>query len=289
MNNNCAPGKDMKEGSCYTLTDLLLITKSYNSIYKKDKILIKKDKKYLLKNLLSKMNNKYNCKNSQSCWINTNVVKKLNNREIEKNTFKPKGPKKQYEWLSTSDINNVMSQYEKKYNNFKFFGAVPYDFEELPGLDIYNLNFNDLANKKINKFGTVINLDEHTSNGSHWVSLYTDLNKNQIYFFDSFGNKPGSRIRKFTTKILTHMYNKKYNKNLNTKQFLELTDKNNKQFEYFDVRYNKKQHQFKNSECGVYSMNFLIRLLNGETFNNITENITADKEMNICRNVYFRK
>ena len=25
------------------------------------------------------------------------------------------------------------------------------------------------------------------------------------------------------------------------------------------------RHQFKNSECGVYSMNFIIRLLNGES------------------------
>ena len=56
----------------------------------------------------------------------------------------------------------------------------------------------------------------------------------------------------------------------------------------YDVRYNKKQHQFKNSECGVYSMNFIIRLLNGETFDNIIGNITKDEAMNECRQVYFR-
>ena len=26
----------------------------------------------------------------------------------------------------------------------------------------------------------------------------------------------------------------------------------------FDIRYNKIQHQFKNTECGVYSINFII-------------------------------
>jgi hypothetical protein len=85
------------------------------------------------------------------------------------------------------------------------------------------------------------------------------------------------------------MYNKKYNKKLNTDGFLKLDHTANNIFNSFDVRYNKKQHQFKNSECGVYSINFIIRLLKGETFNEITENITKDDEMNNCRNVYFRK
>ena len=56
----------------------------------------------------------------------------------------------------------------------------------------------------------------------------------------------------------------------------------------YDVRYNKIRHQFKNSECGVYSMNFIIRLLHGESFDNIVENVTKDKDMNTCRQVYFR-
>ena len=55
----------------------------------------------------------------------------------------------------------------------------------------------------------------------------------------------------------------------------------------FDVRYNKIQHQFKNSECGVYSMNFIIRLLNNESFDHIVNNITKDDKMNDCRNAYF--
>ena len=34
-------------------------------------------------------------------------------------------------------------------------------------------------------------------------------------------------------------------------------------------------------------MNFIIRLLNGESFDNITK-ISQDDEMNSCRNTYFR-
>ena len=33
------------------------------------------------------------------------------------------------EWLNTLDIEAVMKQYEKKYNNFIFIGPVPIDFD----------------------------------------------------------------------------------------------------------------------------------------------------------------
>ena len=56
----------------------------------------------------------------------------------------------------------------------------------------------------------------------------------------------------------------------------------------YDIQYNKKQHQFKNSECGVYSMNFIIRLLNGESFRSIEADIMKDDKMLQCRGVYFR-
>ena len=43
----------------------------------------------------------------------------------------------------------------------------------------------------------VINLDTHDKGGSHWVGLYTDLLKKQIYFFDSYGHKPEKEIKNF--------------------------------------------------------------------------------------------
>ena len=56
----------------------------------------------------------------------------------------------------------------------------------------------------------------------------------------------------------------------------------------FDIKYNTKQHQFRNSECGVYSINFIVRLVNGEPYTSIVENITKDEEMNKFRKEYFR-
>lgn len=283
MNNKCAPGKKYENGTCFTTENLINIAISLNKKNPKNQIKIIKDKKYLLKNITKNMKNMYNCRD-QICWLNTDIVKKLNDDEINFFTFRPDGPEKKTAWLSTSDINKVMYQYEKKYNNFKFFGAVPYDFGKLPFLDIYNINFNKLLEAKKNKIGLVINLDKHTEKGSHWVGLYSDLDKNQIYFFDSFAKPPGNEIKKLVTKILEFMYNKKFNKKLTSR----IIDTKHKSLGEFDVSYNKKRHQFKSSECGVYSMNFILRLLNDkETFRDISNNITKDDKMNSCRKTYF--
>jgi hypothetical protein len=279
--DKCAPSKKFKDGSCFTLDNLQEIAMQYNKIYD-DIIEIVDDKKALLRELNSKMKSRYNC-SEQTCWLESKVVKSLNNNDIKHYTFRPKGPKKQYEWLSTNDINSVMSQYMMKHKDFKYLGALPYDFEELEYTGIDNINLKELESKTP-KIGMVINLDEHDQPGSHWVALYTNLKNNKVYYFDSFGKKPGKRVTKFIRKILTHMYNKKYNTNFNVDQFM---NKYHKSDEY-DVRYNKKQHQFKNTECGVYSMNFIIRLLDNENFDMIVDNITKDDMMNACRKQYFR-
>lgn len=279
--NKCAPGKKYSNGSCFTIDSLIKIAKHYNKKHT-DKIDIIQDKKYLLKELTNRMKNKYNC-NDEVCWVDTKLVKSINDEDILYDTFRPNGPKKQYEWLSTTDIEKVMYQYESKYPEFKFLGALPYDFEELPYYGIQNIDFNTLQDSTF-KIGAVINLDEHNMPGSHWVALFTDLKKNIVYYFDSFGKKPGKRINIFVRKILNHMYNIKYHTNISMTEFMNKFHSSND----YDVRYNKIQHQFKNSECGVYSMNFIIRLLAGETFDDIVNNITDDITMNNCRKTYFR-
>ena len=113
------------------------------------------------------------------------------------------------------------------------------------------------------------------------------------------GKKPGPRIKRFNNKIINYLYKKKHNNNLHIGQLLNTIKKkkenstkyftllNNKLSE-FDIRYNNIQHQKGDSECGVYSMNFIIRLAKGESFDDIIKNITNDNEMNQCRKVYFR-
>ena len=72
--------------------------------------------------------------------------------------------------------------YVNKNKDFIFLGAVPIDFDSLDELGIKDLDLDDLVKKGKSKIGIVFNLDEHWKDGSHWVALYTDLKKNQIYF-----------------------------------------------------------------------------------------------------------
>ena len=289
MDEKCAPSKSYKDGSCFSLKSLKNIAESYNLKNPTKKINITDNKNKLVKELENRLKN--NC-DDQTCWLRMDFVEAMNDEEIEKNTFRPEGPNNSKEWLSTTDINNVLSQYPEKYKSFLFLGAVPADFQELEILGINNLDFNDLINNGKNEIGMVINLDESWKSGSHWVALYANLKKNQIYYFDSFGKKPYKRTRKFVNNILKFLYKNKYNKELKINKILKNlkggSHINIDDLKPFDIKYNTLQHQFSSTECGVYSMNFIIRLIRGETFDEITQNITKDPEMNECRDKYFR-
>lgn len=289
----CAPAKKYTDGSCFTVESLKQIADHYNKKYG-ESIRITDEKKELVKQIEDKLKDKCS---DQTCWLRQEFVRGIRDETL-KNTFRPKGPSDSKEWLSNIDIDRVMEQYQDKYMDFCYLGTVPYDFEELPVLGIDKLNFDKMISKGKNKIGMVINLDEHNKPGSHWVALYTDLKEKQIYFFDSFGKAPGKRIRKFATKIAKYLYEKEFGEDI-AKKFKYIVRAQGKKEKFggavrkklnqVDVRFNKIQHQFENTECGVYSMNFIIRLLKGaETFDDITKNITKDSRMNQCRNVYFR-
>ena len=297
----CAPSKLFSDGSCFTVDSLKKLATTYNKymgsesnklIKMPDTLIDSELKIYLVQELTKKISE---CGNDQLCWLDLNWVKQTKDDDILKNTFRPKGPQGRFKWLSTTNINEIMIQYEEKFKNFKFLGAVPCDFQDLEHYGIQNLDLDELNDKGINILGIVINLDEHYKRGSHWVSMYTDLSKNQVFYFDSYGLKPKKKIADFVKKIALWCYKRHklniqkdgVNDNLDTDTRFMGANKN-KYENILNIDYNKTRHQFKNSECGVYSVNFILRLLNGEIFENICKNITPDDKVNECRDVYFR-
>ena len=102
-------------------------------------------------------------------------------------------------WLNTLDIENILREYEKIYDDFKLIEVSPIDFDTIiNGFCISDslckLDIKDLYNKNIKKIGIVFNLDKHDQSGSHWVALYIDIEKFSIYFSDSTGHKPSEEI-----------------------------------------------------------------------------------------------
>lgn len=286
----CAPTKEYKDGSCFEYDSLVKIASSFNNKYRNNQIKISKDKNKLVKEIESKL--KREC-DDQTCWLKQNFTREILDESM-KNTFRPKGPTKKNAWLSTSDIDKVMEQYHEKYHNFMYLGTVPSDFERIPILNFRDMNFDSILKSGKSKLGMVINLDEHTEGGSHWVALYIDLKKNIVYFFDSFGKKPIRNIKKFINRVVKYMYKKIFGTNMPIKyldkalkKYERLSKPVQEALKKVDIRFNTIQHQKANTECGVYSINFILRILKGDSFDEIVNNPVSDNEMEECREKYF--
>lgn len=266
----CAPNLEFENGSCIPLNILIEMAEAYNEWKKDNKIIIynymdvvqSEYKKYLLYEFKKRFDNDH------KKWINEKFIELMSEESkdlLENKTFRPEGPQGKFEWLSTLDINKVLYQYEDKYPGFKFLGAVPIDFKKFQPFK--SLDFKEMEDENIKKFGIIFNLDPSWKSGSHWVSLYVNLENAQIYFADSYGTKPPKEVDEFIKEIINYFKNKSVSE--------------------IDNRYNKTQHQRKNSECGVYSINFILRLLKGKTFDHITKKRLPDDKVNKCRIIYF--
>lgn len=165
---------------------------------------------------------------------------------------KPKAPESWMvnpnEWLSSIDIENVEKQYMKLFNKYKFLGCIPIDFDlkSKAGKCLVNvlcsLKIKDLISQGFYQYGIVFNTDKHDGPGQHWFALYCDirpeLEYGRITYFDSYASKPESEI-----KILMSRWKSEIDSLNLFKKPLELSR-------------NVTKHQFKDSECGMYSLYF---------------------------------
>lgn len=271
----CAPSTSFEDNSCISLDLLIEMAKSYN-LENENKIKLyplfetlnrSKYKKYLLYEFSQRFKN---C-SSQQCWTKQTFIDRMNktSRDILiGNTWRPEGPKKRYEWLNSLQINKVMRQYEKKYKDFVFLDCQPIDFQELNRSKLKDADLMSLYNSGTYKIATIFNLDESWKSGSHWCALFANLKTGEIYFFDSVGTPPEPRIRSYMRKVARFCQ-----KELNITNITALS--------------NKIRHQYEGSECGVYSINFIVRLLRGDSFDEICRSEIPDDTINQCRLVYF--
>ena len=167
--------------------------------------------------------------------------------------------------MSTIEINNVLYQYEKKYNNFKFYGAVPSDCPTEIYCKLSELKINNLQKK--NKIGIVYNLDTHDKKGSHWVAVMIDLEKRVIYYFDANGIRPNRYIKKFIDNLLNNLNKSKKNK-----------------YKYI---FNKKEVQKKDGQCGMFAICFIINYLKFNDFDKAINYNMNDKKMAELRREFF--
>jgi hypothetical protein len=130
------------------------------------------------------------------------------------------------------------------------------------------------------KLGIVFNLDKHNRGGSHWVSMFIDLEDKYAFYMDSAGDEIPPEIDAFFQRVVQqglamhppvhiHLY-----QNCPT------------------------EHQMGDTECGMYALFFLITMLTGETEGKVFKNYLAkirffkdrripDRYIQRYRKIYF--
>ena len=283
---NCSPimkGKTVHKNSCLTSNVMFNLKKQYNHKYPEDPI--RENTPASIWKLLKK---KMTTCQSEDCWL-TELAEPDVKKRLERYAFSPKSPTSwkndPNEWLTNHDINNVLGQYEYKYDSFEFIGPSFIDFNDKLGdtcvdTEVCNLNIQEQMDNKKDKIGIIFNLDRHDQPGSHWVSLFIDLKDKFIYYFDSVGTKIPNRIYELVKNI------QEQGTKLSTKIDFKFID--NHLFE----------HQKSNTECGMYSLFFIITLLTNKVFsrpfNGLEEkldffksNKIPDKKMEELRKKYY--
>jgi hypothetical protein len=276
LSDKCSPKKDgeILKFTCYTKASLFKLKNIWNARHG-DAKMATNDPKEIWSYLSSHMAD--TCER-ESCWLKKNWINQKLPKNTLENTFAPEQPKewkrKPTEWLTSIDILDVMKQYEKTYKNFVFLGPSPIDFDthklygECVWEELCKFTLKEMKSKNKTKIGIVFNLDKHTQPGSHWVAMYIDMKGRNIYYFDSYADDAPKEIKALGKKI----------------QLQSETD--GKKYNYIE---NKKRHQWSDSECGMYSLHFIIELLKGTSFNKIESKRIDDKFMKKLRNIYFNK
>ena len=256
----------------------------------------------LWREIQSRMVASTTCRNRERCWLRhmrtaAEQSSHSENRDsalrlldsIDRTAFRPTMPaswtKNPNDWLSTTDIERVLKQYEQHDPHFRFVGAVPIDFAS-PRDDgamgkcitqaLCKVDVGEWLNKRNHRrVGIVFNLDAHDQPGSHWVSAYLDLVGNAMAYYDSFGGQIPPEVQRLFTAVGTQ---------------LEQHHGDPPQ-----VCHNTMRHQFRNTECGVYSILFLASMIEAakrnhsapDSFDDFVHRAFTDRQVEKCRSHFF--
>jgi len=218
----------------------------------------------------------------EHCLLTKAPLREDVKKELRKQYLRPVYPKAWEKdsdmWLDNYNIMHVMQQYAAAYPWFTFLGVFPIDFsapnpyrhngvkeclyKETCALDLKK----EYAQGK-RGIGMVFNLDPHFKGGSHWVGLYInlmDLARPFIGYFDSYGYKTPALIarlmRSFRLQIPT-----------------------------CELGYNARRFQHSNTECGMFSLYYIICMIHGISFREFCKDSVDDAFMLQLRQILFAR
>lgn len=271
----CGP-KSRSKDTCYSDSSLMKMRSFWNSSYPTNQIRATNAKE-IWRQLYKKMNK--TC-TKENCWLEQPFMRNKIDDDMRE-SFAPKHPsswnKNPTEWLSNVDISNVLTQFEKNYKCFKFMGPYPIDFNSKKGdtcieEEMCKFHIKDWIDKKKTKIGIVFNTDTHDKGGEHWISLFINTNTEEIFFFDSAGDKIKPEIQKFVNSVIEDGKTLTPPKNFSFDQNAPFT------------------HQRTTTECGMYSLYFIINMLKDNTNKQMLKTKRVpDSHMIHNRKIYFNE
>jgi hypothetical protein len=221
------------------------------------------------------------CENER-CWLGLGIL----DGEAEKRldlSFAPRMPeswkKNPTEWLSNEDIEEALRRHTARHADFLLMGVHPMDFmgRKRTGDCVSNLcTFSvrsDVISRGAKKAALVLNTDKHTGEGQHWVAVFIhacpDDSRYGCYYFDSTGRPPTPEVDEFASKVID-----------------QLRDANGPTPEPL-YAFNDNPLQRRNTECGVFCLHFIMRMLKRKAFHMVCSSMGDDVAMMRLRNKLF--
>lgn len=223
------------------------------------------------------------------------ILQKDNSRESKRKIvlyFKPatKSYSSSY-WLNNTEVDHIQYHLCKKFKGYyysnihmidlKMFSPHNEDYMDAKVFPLCGINFVEELdgkgvlsyNGELKSFGCVVNTDVSSGGGIHWFSIFFDFSTTP-YTIEYF-NSSGLDIKNIKFK----------------KYLLALADKINlNKAPCVYVRATDIQHQsHSTSNCGVYSLYYIWRRLNGTPHAWFSKNKVSDKAMTLFRRFLFSK
>ena len=132
-------------------------------------------------------------------------------------------------------------------------------------LSLLSLDLKTEYENGMRSIGIVFNLDPHFKGGSHWVALYIDIHKIKTPwcgYFDSYGYNPPEMIARLMRSLCIQ----------NPK---------------IKLMFNARRFQYSNTECGMFSMHYIIRMLYNTSFKEFCKMKITDSLMLELRSILF--
>jgi hypothetical protein len=269
----------LSSGSCLAPNELQSLAQHYNERYGRqndDVIDHTAPQEVLLQQLSERLRAPpHQWRDTAADWLGRD------HRQVLDAAFRPRMPaqwkRNPYQWLSTDDIEAVMSQYQDLHPDFKFLGVFPIDFDKKVFMnrciadEMCRLSVSDLLSEGKTHFGAVLNLDEHDQRGSHWVSVYGNCDPANVnyglHYYDSVGRAPPNEVTIFMDRmagqlrelVLAGRLQELMGGASKTRAITTKTTATHRgKPDEVPITHNAVRQQYKNTECGIFAMYFLV-------------------------------